>query len=79
MQGMTKMQLLSVIEARYPSDETLITEKAIQNLFQAYGDVYFRGEYGDFDPYELFRENDAWKEHRGEKGVPKKGHKVYTM
>lgn len=78
MLGMTKRQLLSVIETRYMNDDVLVTEKAMQNLFNAYGDEYFR-DYDERSPYELCRENEAWKNHRGEKGVPKKGHHAYTI
>ena len=70
MLALTKKQLLTVIETRYDADDKLITQEAIKNLFEAYGDEYFH-DYGYGAPWKLTRENEAWKNMRGLNGVPK--------
>lgn len=74
MQGLTKKQLLTLIHLSKESMDTVIFPEHIENLFDVYGDEYFK-EPGD-SPFELCVENPFWDEFRGEEGVPKKGFKA---
>ena len=74
MLALTKKQLLLALETHYDRDDKLITMDNIEKLYKTYGDEYFC-DYGYDAPWELANENEAWKNIRGQEGVPKKNNK----
>lgn len=72
MKILTKEQLQYLLEKKVQSD--YVKETDMINLFDFFGDDYFRGHYTE--PLELCKENPRWDEWRNEGRLPREGYKL---
>lgn len=73
VKGMTKKQLIMLLEGNVLEDNTCITEGDMCYLFDNYADTYdVKNDYGDVS-FTVFHENVYWKDLRP--FLPKKGNR----